>query len=98
MRKAGWDCLRHYEIMGNGCIPLFDQIAACPRFIMTRFPKALLSKIAFFHKNDYKYLEQNYDYFLSELTDHFMKYNTTDALVKYLMKDLSRYKVYKGQQ
>ena len=98
MRKAGWDCLRHYEIMGNGCIPLFDQMAACPRFIMTRFPKALLSKIAFFHKNDYKYLEQNYDYFLSELTDHFMKYNTTDALVKYLMKDLSRYKVYKGQQ
>ena len=23
MRKAGWDCMRHYEIMANGCITLF---------------------------------------------------------------------------
>ena len=22
-KKAGWDCLRHYEILANGCIPLF---------------------------------------------------------------------------
>ena len=98
MKKAGWDALRHYEIMGNGCIPLFDQLEASPRFIMTKFPKALLSKISFFHKNDFKYLEKNYDYFLNEVTEHFMRYNTTHAMVKYLLKDLSRYRVYKGQQ
>ncbi len=23
-KKAGWDCLRHYEILANGCIPLFE--------------------------------------------------------------------------
>lgn len=98
MKKAGWDCLRHYEIMGNGCIPIFDQLPMCPRFVMTKFPKALLSKIAFFHKNDFKYLDDNYNYFLSELQDHFAKYNTTYGLVRSLLKDLNRYKIYQGQQ
>ena len=51
MPKAGWDCLRHYEIMGNGCIPLFPDIVNCPRYSMMRFPKALLTKIIFFEKN-----------------------------------------------
>ena len=25
-KKAGWDCMRHYEIMANGCVPLFEEI------------------------------------------------------------------------
>ena len=28
--KAGWDCFRHYEILMNGCIPLFPNIKNCP--------------------------------------------------------------------
>lgn len=46
-RKAGWDCMRHYEIMANGCVPIFEEIANCPRFSMMRAPKALWTKIAF---------------------------------------------------
>ena len=25
-KKGGWDCLRHYEILMNGCIPLFENL------------------------------------------------------------------------
>ena len=39
MKKAGWDCLRHYEIMANGCIPLFFDIEQCPASTMPFLPK-----------------------------------------------------------
>lgn len=41
-RKAGWDCLRHYEILSNGCIPLFPGLAVAPKSTMRGFPKAAL--------------------------------------------------------
>ena len=42
MKKSGWDCNRHYEIMANGCIPVFINIEQCPPKILSRFPKDLL--------------------------------------------------------
>lgn len=39
MKKAGWDCLRHYEILANGCAPVFLDITLCPPLTMFRFPK-----------------------------------------------------------
>jgi hypothetical protein len=44
MKKAGWDCMRHYEILANGCIPFFVDIKSCPASIMTTFPKQLVYK------------------------------------------------------
>jgi hypothetical protein len=41
-RKAGWDCLRHYEILCNNCIPLFLDIEHCPENTCTSIPKKLL--------------------------------------------------------
>jgi hypothetical protein len=41
-KKAGWDCMRHYEIMANGCIPYFPDLATCPIETMTTFPKDLI--------------------------------------------------------
>ena len=38
-KKAGWDCLRHYEILMNGCIPLFLDIKNCPKNIISTLPK-----------------------------------------------------------
>ncbi len=38
-KKTGWDCLRHYEILMNGCIPLFLDIESCPAKTMESFPK-----------------------------------------------------------
>lgn len=43
-KKAGWDCMRHYEIMANGCIPIFTDIENCPKKTLTTLPKGLLSQ------------------------------------------------------
>ena len=44
-KKVGWDCMRHYEIMMNGCIPFFLNIQNCPKTTMTNFPKQKIYKI-----------------------------------------------------
>jgi hypothetical protein len=41
-KKAGWDCMRHYEIMANGCIPYFPDIQHCPPNTMYLLPKDLI--------------------------------------------------------
>ncbi|GHT15317.1 hypothetical protein AGMMS4956_15010 [Bacteroidia bacterium] len=41
-KKGGWDCLRHYEIMANGCIPYFIDLEKCPQETMCLFPKQLI--------------------------------------------------------
>ena len=41
-KKAGWDCLRHYEILMNGCIPLFLDIKNCPTNCISTLPKEKL--------------------------------------------------------
>lgn len=38
-KKAGWDCLRHYEILANGCFPVFLDLAQFPVSVMTHYPK-----------------------------------------------------------
>ena len=53
-KKLGWDCLRHYEIMMNGCIPLFFNIKYCPKLILKTLPKNRLSEI---YDNFYKVLQ-----------------------------------------
>jgi hypothetical protein len=30
MKRAGWDCLRHYEIAANGCVPCFRNLDKKP--------------------------------------------------------------------
>jgi hypothetical protein len=41
-KKAGWDCLRHYEILANGCVPYFPDLQNCPPNTLSRLPKDLL--------------------------------------------------------
>jgi hypothetical protein len=41
-RKGGWDCMRHYEILANGCIPWFVNLDGCPSNTMVHFPKKLV--------------------------------------------------------
>ena len=61
--KGGWDCLRHYEILMNGCIPLFKDLNECPDYTMTTYPK---------HLNDEAYqLYNNW----TENSDNINKYN-----------------------
>jgi len=55
-KKTGWDTLRHYEILMNGCIPLFLNIEKCPDKILTKLPKKLLFDIF----NQYSWILKQY--------------------------------------
>lgn len=44
-KKGGWDSLRHYEILMNGCIPLFPGLEQCPELTMSNFPKDIVKDV-----------------------------------------------------
>lgn len=50
-KKAGWDCMRHYEILGNYCVPYFEDIESCPKECLHNFPKELLLEANKLRKN-----------------------------------------------
>jgi len=37
-KKGGWDCLRHYEILANHCLPYFPDISCKPTLTMSDYP------------------------------------------------------------
>ena len=45
MRKAGWDCLRHYEIVAAGAVPFMLGIASMPPLTMTTWPRRLIQQL-----------------------------------------------------
>ena len=74
-KKYGWDCLRHYEILANNCIPLFKNLDKCPDLTMTNFPKKLIiecnNKInnrRFGPESYKKYSEEIFNYSKNNLT------------------------------
>jgi hypothetical protein len=40
-KKGGWDCLRHYEILAAGSLPLFPDIGESPSHALVLHPKKL---------------------------------------------------------
>ena len=44
-KKNGWDCLRHYEILANGSIPMFIELEECPNTTLTSLPKGKLLEV-----------------------------------------------------
>lgn len=60
--KGGWDCFRHYEILANGCIPLFPSLEKCPPQTMTFFPKQLVTEA--------NNTPNNYDYYANKLLEY----------------------------
>lgn len=75
-RKGGWDCVRHYEILKNNCLPYFPSIENKPRTTMINYPVKLQSKVNKFfkkfiqHDDNYFY---EYSFFLRQLNHHFFK-------------------------
>jgi hypothetical protein len=82
-KKGGWDCLRHYEILMNGCIPFFTDLENCPSNIMTRFPKTLvldtMDKIK--KQNDLSFYEECVTLLLNWTREKL----TTESVAKYVL-------------
>jgi len=74
-KKGGWDCMRHYEIMANGCIPYFPNIEQCPKNTMALLPKDLIIEgNKLYHKDNrnidecHKLIEKFLDFTRNNLT------------------------------
>jgi hypothetical protein len=58
-KKAGWDCLRHYEILMNCCFPAVRDVGLIPPHTMTGFPKQIIQD--YYVKHGYEYSEEYWD-------------------------------------
>lgn len=82
-RKMGWDCMRHYEILANRCIPCFPDLENCPPHIMTNFPKSDIIEI-----NKYSLSEivpSDYNDLVNELFEYTKKNLTTKKLIETIL-------------
>jgi hypothetical protein len=83
IKKAGWDCMRHYEILANGCIPHFLDISKCPDSTMVNFPKKLCLEVN-------NLLQSNtatdvYNDYKEKFEQHVLDNNTTKQLANYII-------------
>ena len=44
-KKEGWDCMRHYEILASGSVPMFLDIDKAPPGVMAFLPRDLLQHV-----------------------------------------------------
>lgn len=91
MKKAGWDCMRHYEILANDCIPMFLNLQQCPERIMTTFPKELCIEMGKRFEGLHTYPAHYavvYDEFIERFRAHTIANNTTTNLAKYVLNTI----------
>ena len=84
-KKAGWDCMRHYEIMANSCIPLFYNIEGCPSRTLTNLDKNLLKECLDAFLDDsktYNISKEIHSYTLNKLT--------TTNLAQYVLEKIAQ--------
>ena len=74
-RKGGWDCMRHYEILANGCIPWFEGLDGCPDHTLTHFPKKLVKEAM---------ASSDPTSFVPELLEYTRTHLTTKAMAQYV--------------
>jgi hypothetical protein len=90
-KKGGWDCLRHYEILMNGCIPLFENLDKCPKYTLTTYPKHLNDEAY----NLYNSWIENEEYIekYNDLCIKFIKYTkeycSISAQISYFFKSIN---------
>jgi len=79
-KKIGWDCMRHYEILANNCIPLFPNLEDCPPTTLANFPKWVILETNKYSK--YEYVHPQYSELCEYLFDYTKKNLTTKKLVE----------------
>jgi hypothetical protein len=82
MKKAGWDCMRHYEILGNYCMPYFIGLENCPKNTLANLPKELLLEGRELTNN---FDSEKYFIILDELFNYTKNNLTTKNLANYIL-------------
>ena len=88
IKKGGWDCLRHYEIMANGCIPIFKDLDKCPSNTLISFPKDIVMEanralLPWNYNN-----KSLYDEYVKKMLSHVKEHCSASANAKYVLSKL----------
>jgi hypothetical protein len=93
MKKGGWDCMRHYEIIAAGAIPFFINICNKPLLTMSDYPAELqkkanrLSEQMFASTKMLSSWEEEYMGLLNCFRDWLTLHGTTEAYAKIFISD-----------
>lgn len=96
--KGGWDCVRHYEILGCGCIPYFLDLDQCDLNTMYYLPRDLIKEAMNLPGVSYPIIDHRvfdkakYFEILQKLLNHTRKYLTCKAIAQHLLDKVN----YKG--
>jgi hypothetical protein len=89
-KKAGWDCMRHYEILANKCIPYFIDIEKCPKNSMSRLPIQLLieaNRLYEKFRTDITKVDiDEYTVLQKKLFEYTCEHLTTDKMAEYILE------------
>lgn len=87
MKKAGWDCMRHYEILANHCIPYFADLDSCPPRIMSHLPKDLI-KEGMSLRDQAPFPEEKYYKICDQLFEYTKENLTTKKMAEYVFREV----------
>ena len=77
--------MRHYEILGNYCMPYFVGLEDCPKGTLANLPKELLFEGRELANN---FDEQKYFIILDELFNYTKNNLTTKNIVNYILNKI----------
>ena len=104
-KKAGWDCMRHIEIMAAGCVPYFVDLDRLPKHTMQFYPKDLLSRAkaldGVVHKGSFldpasfsvdttKINFTEYYEIATGILEHSRRHLTTRAMATYVLRTINQ--------
>jgi hypothetical protein len=89
-KKAGWDCMRHYEIILNGALPLMKDFHELPKLTMVHWDRNLLKEsIELFWSYRMENRQDNYyNEIRSKFIEHAKKDLTTKAMFNYILEKI----------
>ena len=94
-KKGGWDALRHYEILANGCVPDFHNIENCPLLTCWNLPKfelLIAQKMAKNCREKQKTPNMNQYIELANMLLEYTQKNLSDVeLAKYVLETVRRH-------
>jgi hypothetical protein len=92
-RKAGWDCMRHHEIVSQGTAPLFMGLEACPIWTIHRLPREQLLQLRELYERDPEMASPatraSYAGLMREVFSYYKRTFTTEALAEYVLGVIS---------
>ena len=90
MKKGGWDCSRHYEIMASGCLPYFHDIESCPRRTMNWLPRDTMLAARRLHDDWRESRHGEWCDLAFQLRRELFVHMTTEAMAAYLLGELAK--------